>query len=473
MLETQTLTSPIKLDSADFPNVLLKLSAEGWKPALFESQRSFLTLAGVADKLVTIPTSREYRSSASSGIMGGDIFFRDDDMYYFIIVNAGARAVVDPYGRLMYRGEENSQPTLEVGIVSDSALGLEERLRAFVASVENSLKSSVDGRKARHMNFEWSEFKPRTARLDRLIQSEEKQSELKLNKACIAPDELSAANALSMKLARETLIELSQAVFVRERDFFNRKPKSQDEIKDALKELRNAKLLNVEYLLECRRNNVALTRLKDVEKLKSPEVAGLTCASCGNTFESELLSEGYSLSDLGRKMSRQSYWMTIWVTSLLNKLGVPLETILWNVSEAGDEVDILVDFLGQLWIFELKDREFGSGDAYPLNYRQVRYRATKAIIITTEKVSRDAKRVFDEVIREARRPERSVPIYIEGLDSAERILRHELSEAALSYASQRVSILGQLSGYNLSAVLTTRFGGQIKVVTSEEVDLPF
>lgn len=80
--------------------------------------------------------------------------------------------------------------------------------------------------------------------------------------------------------------------------------------------------------------------------------------------------------------------MTIWVTSLLNKLGVPLETILWNVSEAGDEVDILVDFLGQLWIFELKDsREFGSGCS-SLNYRQVRYRATKAIIITTEKVSR-------------------------------------------------------------------------------------
>jgi hypothetical protein len=72
--------------------------------------------------------------------------------------------------------------------------------------------------------------------------------------------------------------------------------------------------------------------------------------------------------------------MTIWVTHKLSELGVPSEAVLWNLSESGDEIDIVVEFLGQLWIFELKDREFGSGDAHPFNYRRVRYHAQKQLL---------------------------------------------------------------------------------------------
>jgi len=78
--------------------------------------------------------------------------------------------------------------------------------------------------------------------------------------------------------------------------------------------------------------------------------------------------------------------MTVWVTSRLLDLGVPQEVILWNMEEAGEEVDIIVDFVGRTWIFELKDREFGAGDAYPFNYRKVRYRADEAVVVTTDKV---------------------------------------------------------------------------------------
>ncbi|MCL6558266.1 MAG: hypothetical protein K6U74_05595 [Firmicutes bacterium] len=226
-------------------------------------------------------------------------------------------------------------------------------------------------------------------RLERIIQTGKEQAEPHFSRAKLIPEELQAAQVLSSKVEREMLIELSQAGFVREQDVLGSKAK--DEIRTALENLLKAGLLNVEHLLECKRTGTRLTRLRDLQQLQDTNVGTLICPSCGSNFSQELPSKGYSLSDLGRKMSRQSYWMTVWVTDMLTKLGVPQDAILWNVSESGEEVDLLMD---QLWIFELKDREFGSGDAYPLNYRQVRYRVNKAIIVTTERVSRDAKRVL-------------------------------------------------------------------------------
>ncbi|HEY63940.1 MAG TPA: hypothetical protein G4O02_05160 [Caldilineae bacterium] len=201
-------------------------------------------------------------------------------------------------------------------------------------------------------------------------------------------------------------------------------------------------------------------------------MASLICPSCGSKFGEELLSEGYTVSELGRRMAKQSHWMTVWTTDLLIKLGIPEDAILWNISENGEEVDLLVEFLGQLWIFELKDREFGAGDAHPLNYRQVRYRADKAIIFTTEKVSKDAKRVFEDLQRESIRRRGSLPVYIEGLDKAEEILRREIANASLSYARRRLVMIGETTGYDLGAVLSAKFS-ELDSIEDEIDGLPF
>ncbi len=37
--------------------------------------------------------------------------------------------------------------------------------------------------------------------------------------------------------------------------------------------------------------------------------------------------------------------MTVWVTEQLIKVGVPEDAVLWNVTESGEEVDLLVGFL--------------------------------------------------------------------------------------------------------------------------------
>ncbi len=366
--------------------------------------------------------------------------------------------MIETYGRMIR--DDYQQPTLEIGIISPESSELEKRLESFALAVETAIRSKIDGWKNRHLAFDWSEKKPGVPRLSRITSEDEDEKEVSkyFSRARLEPTEVKSANVLTNKIARNTLIEISQAGFVRQQDILNRKSRQSSEILSVIESLKGAGLLNIEYLLECRKTHAPLTRLKSVEQLQSPEIGSLLCGACGMEFSKETINEGYSLTDLGKKLSRQSHWMTVWITDVLIQAGVPESNILWNISETGEEVDLLVEFMEQLWIFELKDREFGSGDAHPLNYRQVRYRANKAIIVTTEQVSRDAKRVLSDLARESRRTVGSEIIFIEGLDTANETLKREVSKAALQYAIRRINILSMISGYDLRAVLTARFG---------------
>lgn len=445
------------------------MSREGWKPAILESEKYFLQLAEVEGKLdiqsLRQPLDAFYRRAPVTG----DIFFRGADVYY--IITGINDFIIDEMGRrIRMRGPED-EPALEVGIVSSQPEGLDERIRQFSECVEKVLRASLDGRKVRHINFEWREQTPGTPHLQRIITKDQEESGARFAHPSLDQDSVAKSSVLSIKLSRELLIELSQAGFAREQDILARR-KMQEQIKDALETLKSAGLINSEFLLECKRSKTPLTRLSDRAKLDEPEVAALVCPTCGAKFGDEILTGGYSVSEVGKTLVKQSHWMTIWITDLLVKLGISQDAILWNISENGEEVDLLVEFLGQLWIFELKDREFGAGDAHPLNYRQVRYQATKAIVFTTEKVSRDAKRVFEELEREAARQRTGrtsrTPIYIEGLENAEETLRREIAKVSLGYANRKLVMLGQVSGYNLGMVLSKRFGEVIDVQNEDD-----
>ena len=444
MLKTQALVADDKLESSDQRDVLLKLASGPWKPALLESQRTFLQLAGVESLMAS-----QVRQPEAVGrrlppeIFGGDLFFKERDLYYFVTNPLGVsferEFLVRGERTFWRRGEEETKPTIEVGVISTEAEGIVSRLQGFAAAVEEATKSSLDGRKTRYMSFKWREVEPRTARIARIVEVETDQSPPRFARATLEMTEVQGAEVLASKPTRDALIELSQAEFVREKDVFSRKAKELDSYKKALGQLLTCSLARTEYLLECRRTGAPLTRVKTKEHFDTTHVKELVCHHCGARFGDELLTEGFSPTDLGKKMIRQSYWMTVWVTDLLHRMDLNLDSIVWNVSESGEEVDLFAEFLGRLWIFELKDKEFGPGDAHPLNYRQVRYRADRTFIITTERVSKDAKRVFEELARSSRKE--TGPLYIEGLEHADPAFKTEIEAAAIQYAHDRLLLL--------------------------------
>jgi hypothetical protein len=456
MLQTKSILMDVRLESSDLQEVLLRLSKKDWKPVLLESQRTILELAGVQDRVVLpIRDPRAYGPRVPPGLLTGDVFFRDSDVYYLLTHHEEMDFTY--HGRYMIRQGHGAPPGLELGIITSDANTAEQKLQGFASNLQQIIMSSIDGRKTRHMQFEWKELEEGTPRLDSIAKTEAEQSDVKFERPQIEPQELAAAGALSSEPTRRTLVELSQAGFARARDILSRKGKQHEELQTAIDNLKKHGLVNVEYLLECKQSGMPLTRLAAKDQLENPATGGLRCPRCNTQFKDESLSEGYSVSELGRRLSQRSNWMTIWVTDKLCEVGVPLNAILWNLSETGEEVDILVESLGELWIFELKDREFGSGDAHPLNYRQVRYKATKAIIVTTEKVSKDARRVFEDLAKERSKRGR-IPTYVEGLDAVHDALEKEISAASLRYANQKLSTLTELSGYDFRRIIAAKFG---------------
>ena len=433
MLTLRSLRTSTRVDTPDLKTSLLRLARGPWKPAVIESQRVLAKLAGAGDEIVAelggvVPT-------AADGY--GDLVFTDDCVYYLL--------------------SSTSDPAfLEVGVVhSDSATA--ESLDEFAREVQDTILEALDGRKTRHMRFEWSEVNPSSYRLDRIIASERKEAGIELQRAAMTEQELAAAETLETRAVRSTLVSISQAGFAREHDILSRRGKAKEEAKSTLDKLKRGQLVAVEYIVECKKANSPITRLKSPEELRDPAIAKLKCPTCGRAFPDETLSEAYSVSELGKRMLQKSHWMTISVTQRLVEIGVPLAAILWNVSEGGEEIDLVVDVLGDLWLFELKDREFGSGDAHPFNYRQVRYKASKAVVVTTEKVSTDAKKVFQELTKETR-GERPTPTYIEGLENTEPVLRKEIESSYWRHAVRKLLGASRASGYDLRPLLKARLG---------------
>jgi hypothetical protein len=367
--------------------------------------------------------------------------------------------------------ERQTEPFAELGAVGEDTEALDSGLNELADVLETALRSCLDGRRVRYMKFDWESPAPSTTRLSTLRENELGDGDAPaFDQADLANDAVAAADVLADPLAREVLREISRAGFARERDVTGRWTQRNRgaEVTDVVRQARKVGLLTTEYVLECRTTGDQILRLASQEDLDTGGHGDLIHPPCGRTFKDEAVSEGYGLTDLGERLVQKSNWMTVWVTERLRRVGVPVESILWNLSESGEEVDLLLEFLEEVWIFELKDRTFSAGDAYPFNYRRARYGADKAFVITTEEVAPDARRVFDELTDQARRAVQVVrPVYIEGLDAVEPELREHVARSAANLAAQQLQPLSVATGYDVRRVVeqrTSRSRGSLRAV---------
>ncbi len=458
MLHTQRRKCDASMNASELRSVLLALPEDEWQPSILGQQRFFLRLAGVENEVDLDRLSRastRVRRRSPDGV--GDVFFRGGVLLYLVEGSRDRSIVLDEYGRMLRTAEPNSEG-IEIGAMGGDREVVEQQLNDFAAALEAAVRTALDGRRARHLKFHWEDVAPSTTRLDRVTKINEEEEGPAFEKAELIDEHVRAAGVLADRGARELMLLIAEAVFVRQKEILERRGKKQEEIREVLQQLQATDLISTESLLECRRHGTRLSRFPNAADLEDPKIGSLLCASCGAHFRDENVSEGYSLSPLGRHLIKKSHWMTVWLTNLLVRLGIPEENVVWNLSEVGEEVDIIAEFLGQLWIFELKDREFGAGDAHPFNYRQVRYGADRAIIVTADKVSRDAKRIFEELGREDPLGRRPKIVYIEGLENADATLRQEISSGAVAYARQRLSVLSENAGIDFGVVLQAKFG---------------
>lgn len=453
MLYTIRRRAEVQLSREDLAAVIGALPAEAWRAALRGQQRFLLELAGVDDKVspdaILVPDAYRRRTPSSAV----EIFFRDEVVIFLlngpVDISMGDKFVPTS----MY-------PGIEIGGVGASVPFVEAGLDKFAADLEAAVRAALDGRRTRHMEFKWRRAEVSRARLDELCRDAAEEGPA-FRRANLDESAVKGAFVLAEEKNRQLVRLIAEASFLRETELLEGRGKRIEDAKRALATLRSEGLLVVEYLLQCRKTSSPLGRFGTRNEIEKPEFTSVRCPTCGAPFASELATEGYSLSQLGRSLVEQSHWMTVWVTKLLTELGIPVENIVWNVSEAGEEVDIIAEVLNQLWIFEIKDRDFGSGDAHPFNYRQVRFGAQRAIIVTTGTVQKDAKKVFDDLARESRAARRASVVYVEGLGTAREILSAEIERASINYARWQFGPPGEGIPFDLGPILAAKFADKV------------
>ncbi|MET8230880.1 hypothetical protein ABZS77_09415 [Micromonospora sp. NPDC005298] len=432
------------------------LEHDKWRPAALTAERSFAQMAGLPSEKPLQFSSRRYRGTIGMPARGaGDVFFRSG----VIVSITNVREPKRPEDRYSYEIMEYSpaarlatlRQSILIGIVSKEDVDAEEILNDFLEAFEEQVATHTKS----ETPLKWEPIGLESPRLVKLLEKLTPEgAATRFSNPDLSDETVEGADVLSVQPNRELLRELSEAGFGREADILSRRGEKREEVQAALADLAAAGLTHAEFLLACRATSAPLARFPTAEETQTGPIAAVRCGKCTRTYSQELLSEGYSVSKLGRSLAQGSHWMTVWVTKRLVNLGIPLTSIVWNLEESSEEVDIIIELMSKLWIFELKDREFGPGDAHPFNYRRVRYGADEAFVITTDKVSADAKRVFGDLAGDSSgRTRTKPPTMIEGLENVEKEIRKHLELASYQRAVQALVMPSMMVGFALDGVI--------------------
>lgn len=357
-----------------------------------------------------------------SGLVG-ELLFSDD-----------RACLLQPMGGNLYATEVRHHTT-ESGIDS------------FCASVEAAARATLDGRRLRGMDFTWRAANLPSPR--RRLERRNQEEALDVKPAEYSEQESSGARLLVDPNVKMVMRRLAQLGRIRSVDA------AAAEADDAMTNpLVEAELLRKEYLVLCKNDSHTICVVENRGDLDSGDAGRLICSDCGRPFSEELVQEIFSLTQSGKALLDGSRWMTIWITDILVEAGIPKDEIKWNPSIHEDELDILTEAFGPRVLFELKDREFGLGDAYPFAFRVVRYGGDYGVVVTTEKVEGEAQKFFKEQ-GPTLGPVRIELIQGAGIEGRIRSLTDQLSRAGVH---DQVMTLSESVGLNLVPIVEAWMG---------------
>jgi hypothetical protein len=377
-------------EQSEIDAVISELAANGYKAALRAMLASACEVISVHRTALPIGVFEDrggvYRRAEARVAPIGDLLFKDAYAY-----------IVQPLGHRLHVWEIRHHST-------PSGIG------RFCELIETSARHRLDGRRLRGMSFAWNPIKERPGRRFFAQGRFYQEAKVETKPAHYSADEYRAAQLILNPAVRGFLLRLAQVGKARASDAANESESL------PIQELLAEGLVRKEYLILCRKDSHTICTVPTPEELKVGSGSGLTCAVCGRPLKDEVIQEIYALSETGRALLSSSRWMTIWVTEILTAAGVSKDSIAWNAVASGDELDILTEALGPRVFFELKDREFGLGDAYPFAFRVSRYGGAFGVVVTTDRVADEAKRFFEEQTRNM-----GARIYtIEGVEAIER-----------------------------------------------------
>jgi len=431
MLRVTTLIAKAGVrEQTEMESLISYLRDKGYLPVIRSMFTGMLNLAKLPEpdeqlitKIITQAPVHPLMRGPEFGEILGDLFFTNDLVYVLTPIGADA---------------------LQASVIGHEEQ--EEALREFCTDIEEGIKTRFDGRRVRGMEFEWKTKRLRPSRYFRrrypfLEEEPEREVEITGTEPDYSLEDAKAAKLLVDTDIRRFILKLAQVGKMISKDAVElAKP-------NIIQRLLSLNLMAEEYLLTCKQDQHTICIVPSKEDLTKDSTASLRCSVCGRSFSEENLQVIYTLTEKGKKLLDGSLWMSIWVIELLKKSGVKKECIKWRLEAGGEELDIMVEDFDSRLFFELKDREFGLGDAYPFIYRITRYGGRVGIVATMDKVSTDAKKFFDE---ETHRREYPIRIkYLEGPKNIQKGIPKIVEEMALSQVRRMIWPFSARIGFDL------------------------
>lgn len=464
MIYIERVFSDKYIDRGEFVHIVEELTKIGYSPLFYnlsESIAQILNLPFVKDDYSdTFFNLDEYPYKSKIEV---EVFVKDDILFYIIKGDPSYKAAFLDIGA-------KEEPFLEFGVIGVSTQIFDE-LDIFVSffkkirqKFEDEKYSEIDS------DYEFDIFSISNYLDIEYTITKNYNKELKFVKPDFNTEELIASQFLCTIENRNLLIYINSKKTVLEELLFKKNFGIEDLAK-IIDDLTEKKLLQKKCLIQCRKTSKIIAEFDDTI-IEDGMLKNLKCYECGKSYFEESKKNGYSLTIMGRELLHSSKWMTIIVSNRLKEEGIPEEDILWNIEWFDDEIDLIIQFRGNLFILELKDKAFGSGNAHTLDFRRKRFNANKAVIITTEMVSKDAKNVFREIMKSYEGGDcyKLQPIYIENFNEDSSVLDPIFQELLQFETLEKIKHIESITGFNLINLIDKKFGSSLGLLDSEYDD---
>lgn len=340
----------------------------------------------------------------------------------------------------------------------DSAITSGTAFDVFITDINTAFEqiTSTGGEK---LTLEWEDISYRSDDFNRMAQGWEHPQ--------LEREQVEASHVLENKNSRELLWNLKRVGSLTLSDIEKSASSRSGQPKQLplAKKLEKVKLIQREFVVVCKATGNAVVRADSQDKIERFAAEGSRC-SCGRLLSEESIEEAITPTELGWKLTDHSYWMTVRTLEVLRELNISLDDVIVNYAEAGDEIDIFLNLCGRDYIIELKDKEFSLNNSYSFNAKFVRYKADGGMIITTETVSPDAKKMLEDTLtsqlRQRRFPALGRPqeeqsiIYVEGIKKIEPNLEALISSARLELAKRYLQRVGSICNLNVAGLVLSR-----------------
>ena len=391
-MELRLFSSIDSFDEKAFRSLLAAMREAGrWIPASLEASKKFAEAAGVStDTTLKLPSFWPHAAHAPKV----EVFFSDAIVFFVADVNDLARATKG-ISWLFSGGNRRAPHWVSMRGTIIGAIGVtgsvqEKRIKEFAAAVGSVHTVSDLGGQPIEQIFNWRSW-PNAHGILLGVPAHKQRDDIigSFKEAFLEPGNTAAAEILANRELRKVIQRISKKP-----QGLSRRSRIDESTLKILQECERDGLISVDYVVRCRDKGEILARFSDSKAFDDGRTSGAVCRYCDRSWSQEATYEAFVLTDMARLLIRSSHWMTICVTKRLVDLGVHIDSVIWEASGAGEEIDILFGHHGYLWAVELKDSEFNENHARRFAYRIKLYDADAGLAVSTSQITPEADRVL-------------------------------------------------------------------------------